>query len=314
VLGTSTTPDHAALVRRSGAKRVTLVFDGDEAGGRASGRALVGLIPLGIQIDVAVPPPGRDPGDLLLAPEGDAAFRELLEGARDWFAWSLAGLAGLAGPGLAEAVDERLRLVLLLATPVERAQRIAELAGFLRLPERALWGQAERLRAPLPRTAAPAEPGPLSRDTGPAGPGPSPAEVTAFRCLIGALLLDNSLIPLCADLQDRCPEGDLSAVFRAVLELYEEGEEEALIDADAVMTWLGDHPARNLVVAVEDLALRAESPEALVRAQLAWLERRERERRLQELTEHLCAPTPGASTAPEVLESIHRELRRSRVP
>ncbi|HED64804.1 MAG TPA: DNA primase, partial [Planctomycetes bacterium] len=32
VLGTATTSDHAALVRRSGAKRVTLLFDGDEAG------------------------------------------------------------------------------------------------------------------------------------------------------------------------------------------------------------------------------------------------------------------------------------------
>ena len=36
VLGTATTEMHAALVRRAGTRRVSLVFDGDEAGRRAA--------------------------------------------------------------------------------------------------------------------------------------------------------------------------------------------------------------------------------------------------------------------------------------
>ena len=39
VLGTATTEDHAALVRRSGARRVTLLFDGDAAGAKAAKRS-----------------------------------------------------------------------------------------------------------------------------------------------------------------------------------------------------------------------------------------------------------------------------------
>src|SRR6185436_16255735 len=64
VLGTATTDDHAALIRRSGARTVVLVFDGDEAGRKASLRGLVGLLKLPIELRVAVLPEGRDPGDL----------------------------------------------------------------------------------------------------------------------------------------------------------------------------------------------------------------------------------------------------------
>jgi DNA primase len=96
VLGTSTTEDHAALIRRSGARRATLVFDGDEAGGKAAGRALHGLLPLEIEIDVVALRGGVDPCDLLVR-DGAAAFRAHLDLARGWFEHVLDGLAGRAG-------------------------------------------------------------------------------------------------------------------------------------------------------------------------------------------------------------------------
>ena len=68
VLGTATTEDNAALIRRSGARAVVLVFDGDEAGRKATMRALHGLLPLPLEFRVAVLPEDRDPGDLLIEP------------------------------------------------------------------------------------------------------------------------------------------------------------------------------------------------------------------------------------------------------
>ena len=46
VLGTSTTADHAGLLRKHGARRISLLFDGDEAGRKACLKALAGLLPL----------------------------------------------------------------------------------------------------------------------------------------------------------------------------------------------------------------------------------------------------------------------------
>src|SRR5690606_18093399 len=113
VLGTATTDDHAALVRRSGARRVTLVFDGDEAGRQAAHKALLGLLPLEIELDVVVLEGGQDPCDVLLA-EGAAAFERRLEAAQPWLERVASGLEGLGGLELSQAVDRALDLVLRL--------------------------------------------------------------------------------------------------------------------------------------------------------------------------------------------------------
>ncbi|NOT30191.1 MAG: DNA primase, partial [Planctomycetes bacterium] len=156
VLGTSTTDEHAALIRRTGARSVVLVFDGDEAGRKASHRALAGLLKLPIELRVAVLPEGRDPGDLLVEPAGSATFRASVEGASEWFDWCLAGLADKRGSELANAVEERFQLLAQLARPLERSSRLAELARFLALPEvdvRAQWDAFERARRPAARPA-----------------------------------------------------------------------------------------------------------------------------------------------------------------
>src|SRR6185503_20974727 len=111
VLGTATTDDHAALIRRSGARSVVLVFDGDEAGRKASLRGLVGLLKLPVELKVAVLPEGRDPGDLLVDADGAAVFRERVENAREWFDWCLMGLEEKRGSELANAVEERFPLL-----------------------------------------------------------------------------------------------------------------------------------------------------------------------------------------------------------
>jgi DNA primase len=318
VLGTATTEDHAALIRRSGARRVTLVFDGDEAGRRASTRALAGLLRLPVELRVAVLPEGRDPGDLLVEEQGRSEFRERVESARDWFDWSLEGLTGKRGGELSAAVEERFQLLLSIDRPVEQSSRLAELARFLALPEadvRAHWQAFER--GQRPRSAAPASAGGRSRPAPAARSAPASGTglERAYGLLFGALLLDNSLVPVHAPLLEGCPEGELKTLFGTLLDLYERGEPGEPIDASSLLTALADHPARARVVELQALAEGAESPEILARDQARWIERARAARELERLKRALPGTPLGEDDAArEVLARIHQELRVGRVP
>jgi DNA primase len=165
VLGTATTAEHATLVRKSGVRRVTLVFDGDDAGARATQRALVGLLPLGIEIDVAPPPAGKDPADLCGERDG-AAFGELLEAPVAWLDFLLGQLKGLAGRELSDAGDELFMVVPEVKTPVHRASLLAGVAGGLGIPAEDIRAQYDDLtrrrpsRAPQPASSGRGEPSP----------------------------------------------------------------------------------------------------------------------------------------------------------
>jgi DNA primase len=317
VLGTSTTQDHAALVRRSGAERVVLVFDGDAAGTRASERALAGLLPLGRRVDVATLPAGVDPCDLLLE-QGDAGFTALLDGAADWFTWRVDALRGLTGAELARGVDEVLALIERLPRPVEREQRAQELAQTLGLTEgvRMQWTELKeraRLRAQAleARTVEePAEPAPPSR---------SPSELVVLRAhaeLVGALLLDNSLIPVHRDELAEIRDDALRAVADAVLELYDHGDIEAEVDASAVMTQLGENPVRDRVMRIEALAATAESPADAAHGARERIQREKSKHRRQELRQRLEAATHDPEQRPDwdALREFQEEKRKLAVP
>jgi len=315
VLGTATTDHHAALVRRSGAREVVLAFDGDAAGRKASQRALLGLLKLPVKLRVAVLPEGRDPGDLLVDPSGQGVFGAAIEGAREWFDWALASLAGLRGRELADAVDESFHLLLKLERPLERSARVADLARHVGLPEsdvRAQWERFQAAQRPARPTPAPAPAAPVAAARATAARPIGRAERTverAYAGLIGALLVDNSLVPLHRHHSDSCPEGELAHIFRTLLELYDLDDSGAPVTASRVLSALGPDPARARVVELESAALTAESAESLAADQGAWLERLTRERALGELARSI-TPDPDLST----LEKLHQELRVGRVP
>ncbi len=257
VLGTSTTEEHAALVRRTGARRVTLVFDGDEAGRKASLRALAGLLALPIEIDVLRLPSGADPCDLLLE-RGADAFRELVGAAEPWLDFAVGGLAGRSDVALSEGVDEILRLIQALPKPVHREASIASLAERLELPAEAVRQQSHGLG----RRGAPTPPEP-TRKPAPVRPEEldlvGRLELEAFGDLTGAVLLDNSVIPIVHEWFGRSPDPEIAEILRIVLELYETTDDEAPIDASRVLTELGEHPARDRVVPLAERAGRAET-------------------------------------------------------
>lgn len=275
VLGTATTEDHAALVRRSGARRATLVFDGDEAGRKAAGKALHGLLPLDLEIDVVALRGGIDPCDLFVR-DGAAAFRAELDLARGWFDHVTEELVSTNGAALSRGVDRVLELIARVRAPVHKESLLKSLAGRLGLPVESVREQF-RLRSagaerPFERGAKGAKG--VSESAPRASPAPSPSidarELEAWSHIAGALLADASLVPLARPRIPHCPEPDLQRILGAILELCE--DEDADVDATAVMTRLVDHPARDRVVPLLEWARRAESPRVLLEGQLAFLD------------------------------------------
>ena len=76
-LGTAFTDEQAKLIRRYATKGI-LVFDGDEAGIRATMKAILVCEEAGIQVAVAIPSPGEDPADILKK-QGAKALHKLLK-------------------------------------------------------------------------------------------------------------------------------------------------------------------------------------------------------------------------------------------
>jgi len=326
VLGTSTTDEHAGLIRRTGAQRVTLLFDGDEAGRKASYRALAGLLPVGVEVSITTLAAGTDPCELLLAEGGGEAFDAEIEGAREWFVWALEDMAGLRGASLAAAADELFALIACLGKAVERSARLSEMAAALSLPEedlRVQWRQFEERRRARPaaarsRSGSASPPGSGAPDRPPVEESPgrsSSRDEEVFGSLLGALLVDNSLIPLYSDLEERCPEGPLRTIFATLLELTETTDDP--IDGGRILTALADHPARSRVVLLEEAARCAESPEALARDQRDWLDRRVQRAELEQLKETLSRSVHSfddAGSTNDVLKDLHAKLRHGRVP
>ncbi|MEQ1894737.1 MAG: hypothetical protein ABL998_19515, partial [Planctomycetota bacterium] len=155
-------------------------------------------------------------------------------------------------------------------------------------------------------------PAPAPQAPAPAPKRVDPAERTAERAyagLIGALLVDNSLVALHGHLVAGCPAGELALIFRTLLELYEKDDSGEPITASRVLSALGPDPARARVVALESAALTAESAEALAADQAVWLEKRARDRELGELSRSLVHDSDLST-----LERLHQELRVGRVP
>lgn len=316
VLGTSTTDDHAALVRRSGARRVSLVFDGDEAGRRAAWKALLGLLPLELELEAVLLPSGSDPADLCLRDTSGEAFRAAVGGGIDWFDFVCSGLESFSGAGLAREVDRIFELLTRIAKPVHRESLLRQLAERMDVPLASLreqWrqlpqrrqerqqhgaqnnpgdrgaGQTGRQSAEAAEAAGTAGAAVRSDDQRPQEPGDAPKRqrpqdprlLSAWRGIVGATLLDDGLIPLVRPWREKCPFDEIGAILDAILALYEEDEE--AIDAQSVLAAMTDHPAREHVATLAQYAGEAEAPESLLSGELDYLKRRLREREKREI-------------------------------
>lgn len=141
-LGTALTPDHARVLRRF-CERVTLLFDGDEAGLKAAERAAGVFFAEPIEVEVCVLPDGLDPDDLLRRPDGRerftaalAARTPILSFLLDRFTEGLASATSISGrqQRIESFLGRLAELGLSSATPLRRRLVLEELARRVRLP------------------------------------------------------------------------------------------------------------------------------------------------------------------------------------
>ncbi|MFU8828054.1 MAG: DNA primase [Phycisphaerales bacterium] len=155
-LGTALTPKHASILKRV-ADTVVLLFDGDEAGQRASDRAVEVFFREPVDVKIATLPGGKDPDELLAEEGGPALFDETIDAAEDAMAFRFARLErklqmNNALPGTearSRAVEEELSRIVSLGlndlTPVRKQTILRKLASIAKVDARAILEQAEHL-------------------------------------------------------------------------------------------------------------------------------------------------------------------------
>lgn len=314
VLGSSLTDDHAALLRRTGATRITCCFDGDEAGRKATWRALHGLLPLPFTVDVAIPPEGMDPGDFLASGRAGELVA-MLAAPRDWMEVLCEPLAGLPSAALAEKVAELVALVARIRDAVHRDARLVELARRSGLAIESLREELQRHQARPRATAAPLVP-PVAATRARVDAEIETSRVTiaeserrAWQALLGVCMADNSLVPRCeAQLAD-CPIEDVAEIARVLLEIYGRAVDLEPVDAARILRELRvDHPLRGELLGWEAVARSVGSSEDIATSQLRQLGRCAADREHGALTRRA-----GSLDAAEMMR-ITRELQKTRVP
>jgi len=168
VLGTAFGADHVPLVKRF-AKEVVVLFDGDLAGRAAARRSLGPLVPVDLDVRVAILDGGQDPFDFIRS-QGAEAFTALISGALEAFEFLLAAVESEAGTNLtrrARAIDELLGLLGSM-DPLRYNLHIARIAQRFGLNEGDLRSRTRSLAStPRPRRREAPREEPLSADYDP---------------------------------------------------------------------------------------------------------------------------------------------------
>ncbi len=338
VLGTATTDDHAALVRRTGARRVSLVFDGDEAGRKATYKALYGLLPLDLEIDVVRLASNQDPCDFLLE-QGREPFQARLERGLPWFDFLFEGWNALSDSQRMGAADRALELIARLARPLAQEARLSEFAvranyalasvraQFESLPERR---RAERAGEQRPVARAktahgqgggPVGAAPAARETERAAKVPgtpyamsaqearrAQARERAWREMLAAVVVEPELLERASRWLAECSVPTWARIFDAWREVLarqaaasQTGEPASVRD---LLAELADAPERELVVGLLDLVDQAESPVDLFEGAQAYLERDQALSSVRELAQSIAHTLAREQAAP----SDEREL------
>ncbi len=258
VLGTATTEDHTGLIRKSGARRISLLFDGDDAGRKATLRALDGLLPLEVAIDVVRLVGDKDPCDLLVR-EGAAPLERHLAEATDWFAFLCEWLGTLQGDARFKAVDQVLALLARIPKPIQRDERIAALARSLALPVEGVREQFLSLTGRRRDERARTESEQVTVTPQAAVPTRAVDRrlSAAYRAIAGAALRDLTLAENAGAYAPSCPDADVARVLTVLGELAARNAG-AIGDSQVFDALIGE-AAQNLISPLLEQADTAES-------------------------------------------------------
>lgn len=326
VLGTATTEFHAALVRRSGARRISLLFDGDEAGRKATVRALGGLLSLDVAIDVVRIRGNEDPCDVLVR-DGVAPIEAALAVATPWFDFLLAWVSACQGDERYRALDSVLSLVGKLARPIARDDLMQRLATELQVPvesvraqfeslperraaaERARREQQARAQGSRVESASDAATGANATAPLPAAVKPSANEVRlakALRGLAAAALIEPTLAKDCHAYVDWAADPELKRILEVLAELH--ARTLGTFALEDVFNALGEHSARAQVSTLVAHGSNADSAQALFNEEsetiYAMCLRIQQEQILRDLSAGVAVPR-------EQLLELEQQLRSS---
>ena len=253
-LGTAFTPNQAQLLRRYN-PRITVCFDGDNAGRKAARRVTEILLAAGIEPQVALLPDGTDP-DSYVRQFGKEKLMELLAGGQDWAEFAL------AGRDLSRVAEQRAAL--------------SELVGLLRLigddTTRELHANRIADRFRVNKTV-------LLRSAGQQKPGATRAGTTrgVEEKLLGSAIQSQELARISRSL--KLAEILQDEKLRPIARLAADHCDDSGFNAGLVLGLIDDDDIRKLVSAwtFDDVPTPSEYQERLKRFRADWLHRRLKE-------------------------------------
>lgn len=139
--GTALTPEQIRLVNRL-TKNITVLFDGDAAGERASLRGIDLILEQGMNVRVCTFPAGEDPDSFARAHEQEEIINYLRENAKDFIQYKTSLLAKEAANDpikKAETVREIVQSISKIPDRIQREIYIQECAGIMNISEAVLF-------------------------------------------------------------------------------------------------------------------------------------------------------------------------------
>jgi len=291
-LGTAFTSENARRLSRL-APRALLIFDGDDAGQKASERSLDLLVSESLDVRVYTVTDGKDPCDAILSLGGPEFRRRLVEESVSLFEFKWrrtmesAGIED-SGPAIrARALDEFLSLLARISNPVARKLELREFSERLGVPEADIEARLKVVSRPKPSSAVrSAESRSGTVPAGEAGKasakGIPDLEQVVLECVLALphkakaiwsqvpreLFQDSSLRSLVASIERQLEDGDFSttrlahevedpATVARLLSRVEDDEGNPTLDYEEV--WLrleGDLGRYNQRTRVKDLKAR----------------------------------------------------------
>lgn len=149
-LGTALTSEQAILMKRY-ADEVVICYDADEAGQKATARAIEILRNAGIQVRVLTVPEGKDPDEFIKkhGENGSAAFKNLLEKSKNDMEYRLAKLKSTFNlettQGRVSYINGAVKMIAALDNPVERDVYLSALSEEMSVEKNALAEQIKRV-------------------------------------------------------------------------------------------------------------------------------------------------------------------------
>jgi DNA primase len=301
--GTALTDEHGRnLLRRT--RDIVLLFDGDEAGQRATLRSLEVLLPHGLRVRAATLPPGDDP-DSFLAREGGEALRKLIDEAPPALEIAIrrAAAKGCGTPWeKADAVAAVAPVIALVPSGVERGEYCTQLALVVGTEPR-------HVGAAVARAAR----GEDARDAVPVTPRRRGPEERIVLQLVRSLLEHPqhaqriSLDEVTALVSDR----SLADLVRALVEAARDG---ARVDVEQVAERL-ESETRNLLRALATAdVLDADAASRTIDDTMHWLRRRRRSEEGRALTEKMRDPNSDRQALIDAKVRHSKECEKSSHP